>query len=220
VIESLFEKIEVSIEGIKKKFYGVSTGKVINVVDPLFLGRVQVQLPFIDSMDLCPWARIASPMAGPAHGFYMIPNPGEDVLVAFEQGDVNAPYILGSLWSATSPPPLPSPVPQVRTIKTLAGNQIMITEVPPSITIQVETTGQTILIAPSGIQILSGENVINLGPPTGPPTVQIASGSNIVDMSPDGISITAAGELSITAGGVLNLTGSEINIIGGMVNIN
>jgi phage baseplate assembly protein gpV len=220
MIESIFEKMETSIEGIKKKFYGVCTGRVINILDPLMLGRVQVQLPFIDSLDLSPWARVATPMAGPLHGIYMIPNPGEDVLVAFEQGDVNAPYVIGSLWSAMNPPPLPSPVPQIRLIKTLAQNQIMITEVPPSIMIQVETTGQTILISPAGIQILSGVNVINLGPPTGPPMVQVTAGSNVVNMTPDGITVTSAGNLTVSAAGVLNLVGSVVNITGGLVNIN
>lgn len=220
MIESMLEKLESSIEGIKRKFYGVCTGRVINVLDPLMLGRVQVQLPFIDSLDLSPWARVASPMAGPLHGIYMIPNPGEDVLVAFEQGDVNAPYVIGSLWSAMNPPPLPSPVPQIRLIKTLAQNQIMITEAPPSIMIQVETTGQTILISPAGIQILSGTNVINLGPPEGPPMVQVTAGSNVLNMTPDGITITSAGNLTVTAAGVLNLVGAEVNITGAMVNIN
>jgi hypothetical protein len=220
MIENVMEEMESSIEGIKKKIYGVCTGRVINVLDPLMLGRVQVQLPFIDSLDLSPWARVASPMAGPLHGIYMIPNPGEDVLVAFEQGDVNAPYILGSLWSAMNPPPLPSPVPQIRLIKTLAQNQIMITEIPPSIMIQVETTGQTILISPAGIQILSGVNVINLGPPTGPPMVQVTAGSDVINMTPDGITVTSAGNLNLTASGVLNLVGSVVNITGGLVNIN
>jgi hypothetical protein len=220
VIESLFEKMETSIDGIKKKVYGVCTGRVINMLDPLMLGRVQVQLPFIDSLDLAPWARVASPMAGALHGFYMIPNPGDEVLVAFEQGDVNAPYIIGSLWSAMAPPPLPSPVPQIRVIKTLAQNQIMITEIPPSIMIQVTSTGQTILISPAGIQILSGPNVINLGPPTAPPMVQVAAGSNVINMTPDGVTITSAANLNVTAAGVLNLVGSVVNITGGMVNIN
>jgi phage baseplate assembly protein gpV len=219
VIEAM-EKLESSIESIKKKIYGVMTGRVINVLDPLMLGRVQVQLPAIDSLDLSPWARIAVPMAGPLHGTYMIPNMGDEVLVAFEQGDVNAPYVIGSLWSAMAPPPLPSPVPQIRMIKTLAQNQIMITEVPPSITIQVLATGQTILIAPTGIQILSGANVINLGPPTGPPTVQVLSGSNVINMSPDGVTVTGTPNLNLSASGVVNITGPAINITGGLVKIN
>ena len=216
----MFERMEDSIEGIKKKFYGVCTGRVINPLDPLLLGRVQVQLPFIDSLDLSPWARVAVPMAGPLHGTYMIPNLGDEVLVAFEQGDVNAPYIIGSLWSAMAPPPLPSPVPQIRMIKTLVGNQIIFTEVPPSITIQVMTTGQTILISPAGIQIVSGATAINLGPPTAPPTAQIISGSNAINLSPDGVTIAGTPNLNLTATGVLNITAPAINITGGLVKIN
>jgi hypothetical protein len=220
LIEGILESIETSIDSIKKKVYGVTTGRVINMLDPLALGRLQVQLPFVDSLDLSPWARIAVPMAGPLHGFYMIPNLGDEVLVAFEHGDINAPYIIGSLWNAMSPPPLPSPVPQIRMIKTLVGNQIMITEVPPSITIQVMATGQTILIAPTGIQILSGANVINLGPPTGPPAVQIASGSNLINLTPDGVTVSGTPNLNLTASSVLNITAPAINITGGLVKIN
>ena len=128
--------------------------------------------------------------------------------------------MIGSLWSAFSPPPLPSPVPQIRMIKTLAGNQIMFTEVPPSIVIQVQTTGQTIMISPAGIQVLSGANVINLGPPTGPPTAQVLSGSNVISMSPDGVTISGTPNLNLAASGVLNITASAINITGGLVKIN
>ena len=81
----------------------------------------------LDSLDLSPWARIALPMAGVLHGMYFIPNINDEVLVAFEHGDVNAPYIIGSLWNAMAPPPLQSPVPQIRAIRTLAGNQIVFT---------------------------------------------------------------------------------------------
>ena len=220
MIEDVLEAIDTSIERINKKFYGVCTGRVINVLDPMMLGRVQLQLPFIDSLDLSPWARVATMMAGPLHGTYFVPNPGDEVLVAFEQGDVNAPYVIGSLWSAFAPPPLPSPVPQIRMIKTLVGNQIMFTEVPPSITIQVQTTGQTIMISPAGIQILSGANVVNLGPPTGPATVQVLSGSNAINMSPDGVTISGTPNLNLTASGVLNVAASAINITGGLVKIN
>src|SRR5947209_7873363 len=89
------------------KIYGVVVGRVINVLDPLMLGRVQVQVPSIDALDLSPWARVAMPAASLAAGLYWLPNPEDEVLVAFENGDPNAPYIIGCLWSAIMPPPLP-----------------------------------------------------------------------------------------------------------------
>jgi|ERR1035438_6407296 hypothetical protein len=216
MIEQFFENLEVSIEGIKKKYYGVASGRVINLLDPLTLGRVQVQLPFIDSIDLSPWARVAVPLAGPLCGFYFIPNIGDEVLVAFEQGDVGSPYVIGCLWNAMAPPPLPSPLPQISMIKTLAQNMIMFTDVPPSITIMAPT-GQTILLNAAGVQIMSDpKDVISLTPAG----IQIVSGSNIVSMTPDGITITGAPNLNIAAATEMNITAPTINLIGGMVNIN
>ena len=46
------------------------------------------------------------------------------------------------------------------------------------------------------------------------------AGDNLVNMTPDGITITSAGDLTVTAAGVLNIVGSVVNITGGMVNIN
>jgi phage baseplate assembly protein gpV len=216
MIEQFFENLEVSIEGIKKKYYGVVSGKVINMLDPLTLGRVQVQLPFIDSVDLSPWARIAVPLAGMETGFYFIPKIGDEVLVAFEHGDVGSAYVIGCLWNAMAPPPLPSPVPQISMIKTLAQNMIMFTEVPPSITIKT-AAGQTVLLSPAGVQIMSDpKDVINLTTAG----IQILSGSNVVNLTADGITIAASPNLTISAATALNLTAPTINITGGMVNIN
>jgi uncharacterized protein involved in type VI secretion and phage assembly len=105
LIEDMLSSVDQSIEDLKKKFFGVTTGRVINPLDPLTLGRVQIQLPFIDALDLSPWARVATPMVGQMAGNYFIPNIGDEVLVAFEHGDVRRPYVLGRLYNAADPPP-------------------------------------------------------------------------------------------------------------------
>lgn len=229
MIEEMAAQSTDSIEGVQQKFAGVVVGTVINVLDPMMLGRVQVQLPFIDSLDLSPWARVAMPMAGLLHGFYFIPNPGDEVLVAFEHGDVNAPYVIGSLWNALAPPPLPSPVPQIRAIRTLAGNQIVMSEAPPTLTIQSGPTSPvpipmpptpagppTVIMSPAGIQIMSGRNVINMTEAG----IQIVAGTNAINMTPDGITITAAANLTLAASGMVNITGATVSIKGGLVTIN
>ena len=230
MIEEAIGNLETSVEESKRKYYGVTVGKVINPLDPMMLGRVQVQLPFIDSLDLSPWARVASPMAGLLHGTYFIPNLNDEVLVVFEHGDVNAPYVIGSLWNAMAPPPLQSPVPQIRAIRTLAGNQIVFTEVPPSVTIQTAPTPpsalpapptptgpyQTIMMSTAGIQIMS-PTPIQIMSPAG---IQIVAGANIINLTPDGITITGSPNLNLVAAGALNITGAAINITGGLVKIN
>lgn len=230
MIEETIGNLETSVEESKKKYYGVTVGKVINPLDPMMLGRVQVQLPFIDSLDLSPWARIALPMAGMLHGTYFIPNLNDEVLVAFEHGDVNAPYIIGSLWNAMAPPPLQSPIPQIRAIRTLAGNQIVFTEVPPSVTIQTAPTPpsvlpspptptgpyQTIMMSTAGIQIMS-PTPIQIMSPAG---IQIVAGTNIINLTPDGITITGTPNLNLAAAGTLNIAAPAVNITGGLVKIN
>jgi hypothetical protein len=191
-MEETLEQLASSVEDVRSKFYGVVVGQVINPLDPMALGRVQVRLPFIDDADLSPWARVAVPMAGLAHGTYFIPNPGDEVLVAFEQGALNAPYILGSLWNASAPPPLPSPVPQIRTIKTPIGNEIMFTDLPPTITIRTPQ-GQTILMSPAGIQIQTG--------------------ADLISMTPDGITISGA-NINLVGTAAINLTAPTVTVNG------
>jgi phage baseplate assembly protein gpV len=199
------------------RFYGVVTGKVISMLDPLTLGRLQVQLPFIDALDLSPWARVALPMAGVLHGTYFIPNLGDEVLVAFEHGDTNVPYIIGCLWSAAAPPPMPSPLTQIRAIRTPVGNQIVFTEAPPSLTLQTGPTPPVTLPAPpvgATISMLSQ-------------SVQIQCGLNVINITPGGVTITGTPVLNLVASQTISIgaptvsiSGGTVSIVGGMVRIN
>jgi Type VI secretion system/phage-baseplate injector OB domain len=191
----------------RDRFYGVVSGRVINVVDPMFLGRVQVQLPFLDPLEISPWARVAVPMAGLMHGHYFIPNLFDEVLVAFEHGDVNAPYVIGSLWNATAPPPMPSPLPQIRALRTLAGNQLVFSELPPTVTLQAGPTPPAVIPAPP----------TPAGPPTvilSPAGIQILFGLNIINMTPDGITITGTPNLNLVASAAITLTAPNVTING------
>jgi uncharacterized protein involved in type VI secretion and phage assembly len=84
---------------------GVVTGVVTNLTDPDELGRVKVKLPWIGDEQESWWVRIASPMAGASRGFFWLPEINDEVLIAFEHGDVNRPYILGGLWNGQDKPP-------------------------------------------------------------------------------------------------------------------
>ena len=75
--------------------------------------RVKVKFPWIrDSADagdaedfVSSWARITTPMAGNGRGLYCPPEPDDEVLIAFEHGDVRRPYVIGSLWNGVDIPP-------------------------------------------------------------------------------------------------------------------
>ena len=87
---------------------GVFPAVVIDNVDPKNLGRVKVQLPQMDvsgQRSSKVWARMATLMAGQNRGTWFIPDVNDEVLVAFEVGDVRRPYVIGSLWNDSSSPP-------------------------------------------------------------------------------------------------------------------
>ena len=88
--------------------HGVVVGIVTNVQDPENLGRVKVRFPWLADVSAkveSDWARIAAPMAGKARGFYFLPEVEDEVLVAFEHGNPNFPYIVGNLWNGKDAPP-------------------------------------------------------------------------------------------------------------------
>ena len=89
------------------KIYGVVIGIVTNLKDPDGLGRVKVKFPWLGDGVESWWARISKLMAGPDRGFCFMPEVDDEVLVAFEHGDVNFPYVLGCLHNGQDKLPAP-----------------------------------------------------------------------------------------------------------------
>lgn len=87
------------------RFFGVTIAVVTNIKDADGLGRVKVKFPWLSAEDESPWARVMTPMAGGDRGFYFLPEVDDEVLVAFEHGDMAYPYILGALWNGKDKPP-------------------------------------------------------------------------------------------------------------------
>jgi uncharacterized protein involved in type VI secretion and phage assembly len=82
----------------------VVVGIVTQNDDPDGMGRVRVRYPALGDDIEGWWARIASPAAGSQRGLLMMPIAGDEVLVAFEPGDVRRPYVLGALWNGSDQP--------------------------------------------------------------------------------------------------------------------
>ena len=75
---------------------GVAIGLVTQNKDEEGLCRVQVSYPWHDKPLESYWARLAMPMAGNERGLVLVPEVGDEVLVAFERGDLRFPYVLGA----------------------------------------------------------------------------------------------------------------------------
>lgn len=84
---------------------GVVVGIVTDNEDPKDMGRVKLRYPWRDADDESYWARIATPMSGDEYGAYFLPEVDDEVLVAFENGDIHKPYVVGGLWNGNQKPP-------------------------------------------------------------------------------------------------------------------
>lgn len=70
--------------------------------DPFDLGRIRVQFDWQAQQDsdmITPWLRIVHPYAGSEKGFSFIPEVGEEVMVDFEGGNAEKPYVKGTLYN-------------------------------------------------------------------------------------------------------------------------
>jgi uncharacterized protein involved in type VI secretion and phage assembly len=109
-----------------KRIYGVSAGIVTNNKDPKKWGRVKVRFPWLSDKNESNWTRIATMMSGKQMGSFFLPEVGDEVLVAFENGNINMPYVIGSLWNGKAAPPETNEDGKnnIRTFKSRCGHEI------------------------------------------------------------------------------------------------
>lgn len=89
-------------------------------------------------------ARVASFVAGRERGAYFMPEVGDEVVVAFEMGNINQPVIIGALWSDSDPPPPGVDRAQsnnIRTIRSRAGHEVTFDDSPATGKISIKTAG-------------------------------------------------------------------------------
>ncbi len=84
---------------------GVACGVVTDNHDPEERARVKISFPWLGQGIESDWTRVVTFMAGNERGGCFLPEIGDEVLVAFDHGDVDFPYVLGALWSGDDPPP-------------------------------------------------------------------------------------------------------------------
>ena len=199
---------------------GVAVATVICNIDALGQGRVQVNIPWLPGY--MPWARVATLMGGMGRGTFFIPQVGDEVLVAFNQGDVREPYVIGGLWSTIDRPPalLPTDAINKRVIRTPLGHEIEFDDLLQTLTI-TSTTQQSVTLGPTGVTIAAGAV-----PPPARSTITVDAAGNItlkslasikldaptVTINGTSIALNAAGSATLKAGGVCTVQGGQVKI--------
>ena len=98
VLGEMTQKQVMKTENGDNRIFGAVIGTVTNNYAQEMPGRVCVEIPTRDSQhNELKWARVAMPSSGSTWGHYFLPEVGDQVLVVFEQGNIEKPYIIGCI---------------------------------------------------------------------------------------------------------------------------
>lgn len=175
-----------------EKIFGVVIGIVTNNQDPEGLGRVKVKFPWRESQDESDWARLTTLMAGNERGSFFLPEVDDEVLVAFGQGNLEQPYVIGTLWNGKDKPPETNSDGNnnIRKLKSRSGHEIIFNDDSQQKKEKLELrtkAGHSLVLDDS-----SGQEKIEIKDKTG-------SNSIILDSAQNSITIECAGQLKIKA---------------------
>ena len=132
--------------------------------DPQGMGRVRVQFFWQKGDELSPWIRMIQPYAGSGKGFYFIPEVGEEVMVDFENGNAERPFVLGAHYNGAAKSGYK---PTTKAIHTKSGTKILLNDAEGSVRIedasgniyQMDGNGTIEVKAPKNIIFTAGEDL-------------------------------------------------------------
>ncbi|CAL1517080.1 type VI secretion system tip protein VgrG [Chitinophaga sp. MM2321] len=129
--------------------------------DPEKLGRVRVQFFWQTQNELSPWLRQASPAAGGGTGFHFVPEVGEEVVVGFEGGNAEMPFVLGSKFNGKSKSGYGDAQNNMKAIKTRSGNLIQLDDNSGSVTV-TDKNGSTMIMDGSGNITVQSQTLVTV----------------------------------------------------------
>ena len=182
--------------GRGQRFYGVYTAQVRDTQDPSGLGRVAITLPMLGkpASDVSQWARVAVPFAGNQRGAWLIPDVGDEVLVAFEGGEPSQPIVVGSLWNASDQPPEAMDTQNSRkSVVSRSGLKISLND--DSVSIAITT--------PQGLSVTlsDAENAVDIRDTSG----------NAIKLAPDGVRVSSPAKVTVSAA-VVEIAGTVVTV--------
>ncbi|TPN88923.1 type VI secretion system Vgr family protein [Aquimarina algicola] len=227
VYKNSFEAVDANFTAYPKmdiQLYPKSETQVATVmenVDPDGLSRIRVQFPWQKPHgELTPWLRVVSPHAGGEKGFHFIPEKGEEVLVGFEGGNAERPYIMGSLYTGTAQPgAFQSSANDIKAIQSRSGNKMILDDNVGSMLLTDKGTASMMMDG-------GGNTSVNTDASH---TTTVGENSSVLKMDADGnIDLSGKEKLTITIGessitmlkdGTIKLKGKAITTEGDDISI-
>lgn len=213
----------------KNQIPGVVLALVKSTKDPDGLGRVQITFPWRgkEEEEELHWARFATLKAGNGRGMVFYPEIEDEVLVAFEHGDIDRPYVIGALWNNKDKIPEENSDGKnnIKMIKTRSGHTIKLNDTDGSEKIEIidKTKGNKIsidsannkisIVSAGDIELLASDGKIIIDATE----IEIKSSitvntKDIKVKSSSSAKIEASGGMDLKASGTMNIKGATVNI--------
>jgi phage protein D len=205
--------------GSGRRIHGVVNAIVTDINDPSGLGRVKLLFPWLDDTYVSCWARTVQfggaavdgpaaeeqpidmiiPAAAPGAGGMILPEVNDEVLVAFDRGDIDHPYVLGGLYNGRNAPSVSEIPPVSRDGKVVVRSL-------------VSRTGHRLELLDSTTPPLEGVRLATGDKKT---TIFLNQTGTAITIDSDGsVMISGTQSVTITSSGPLALTGESVTITG------
>lgn len=174
--------------------------------------RVKVRYPWHDKPNDSYWARLATPMAGDGRGLVVIPEEGDEVLVAFEREDLRFPYVLGALWNGKDKPPFDNSDGKndQRIFRSRKKHQLVFDDGKKGSVQLIHEKGRKVTLDDDGFVVEDEKgNVVKVDSNSGAMTIEAKGQLNIKARS---ITIEAQTTLEIKANATMTIKGATVMI--------
>lgn len=98
IFDEISEKQVMKTELGDERIFGAVVGVVAENYTEDMPGRICVTIPVRDeNANQLKWAKVAAPYMGTGGGSYFLPEQGDQVILVFEDGNIEKPYVIGSI---------------------------------------------------------------------------------------------------------------------------
>jgi phage protein D len=219
---------------------GVVVALVTDNNDPNNGARVKLKFPWLDDNYESDWARITQLGAGPDSGAHFIPEVNDEVLVAFEFGDIRRPYVIGNLHNGQDKPKLGNGLFDNGKVKrrgfvSRKGHQFIFFDdankagmafisSDGKLKISLNETNSEIHISSQGkVHVESAKDMIfesqaNLNLKAGQ-GLKVEAGTNLDMKASSGATLDGGGQLEVKASGQVKVTGAMVDVNSGALQV-
>ena len=132
-------------------------------------GMIKVQFPWQKKKGLTtPWLRVVTPYAGKGKGMHIIPEVGEEVIIGFDNGNAERPFVFGAMFNGKASAGTGGAGNHVKGLQTASGNRIIFNDKDGSVfvrngngcgSITIDSAGNIYVDSCENIYLNAGKNI-------------------------------------------------------------